>query len=483
MTDFPSTISDLLLWIDGRAPAYTDSAGTIAASAFTDRIRRVNYGAPAVGNAQSASDGTRPFYEPGALNFQVGAGSYLHAPVAADCLQTGVTVAVNFTARDRPEASDGCLICNGTVLKVLNRGTDNPAVNYNNTGAIWLPDPSLVIPLGAQATMIVRMSATAIKCTLVIDGVRTDYSTTVTVNATTLTAANWYLGWDGSTAGDERFHGAISQGIVVPHTLTDPDNDSLVTFMVANPAPHFCPTGAALVGVSGDSIARGGAGFYGVAAAQTWAMMAQQGLNAAQPVNLINAAISGDGIIHQRDTIFPLDLGPFYSSARARNVYVLAIGTNDMATSGHDGPTALADYYRLADNVLALGGRVVVHTILPRNLGSSTPQTNFNAARAYFNTHLRAEWAARGYHALADQAAISGMGADGDEANAAYYNNDQIHPNTNGHATLLPVYQAAIQLALNADPPPPVVLVPSTAVAKTRRYRDMPLPVKIKYVA
>lgn len=442
------------MWVDGRSPAYTDSAGTLAASAFTDRIRRVNYGAPAVGNAQSASDGTRPFYEPGALNFQVGAGSYLHAPVASDCLQTGVTVAVNFTVRDKPEGSPQCLICNGTVLKVMTFSANLPSINYNNTGGFWDPaGGSFVLPLGAQVSLIFRLSATTIKATIVVDGTRTDYSTTVTVAASTLTAANWYIGWDGTTAGDQRLHGALSQGLVIPHTLTDPDNDSLVAFLEANQAPHFCPTAVAFVAVSGDSIARAGQGIFGIPVASSWAMLAQQGLNATQPINLVNAAISGDAIVNQHNVVFPGIITPFFSSSRSRNVLVLAVGTNDMATLSKDGPTTLTDYYAYADAALVSGWRVVVCTVLPRS--GTGHDTAFNAARAYFNSTLSAQWVARGYHALADVASIVGMGADGNESNLTYYNSDDIHPNTNGHATMLPVYQAAIQLALTLIPPPP----------------------------
>ncbi len=425
------------MWIDGRNPTYSDTAGTVLAAPFAGRVRRTNYGAPAVGNAQAPSDAARPYREADALGFQVGGGHYLNAPVASNCAQNAVTVALNFTARDKPEGGVMSLAQNG-VLQILLFSANYVTINHG--GGTWLaapigsPTSYVPTPLGVPCSLVVRLSPTSIKASVIVDGVRTECALTTSVAATNLPAANWVLGAD--------LHGTITQALVVQHTLSDGDNDSLIAWLTANPAPRYCPSEVSFVGVSGNSIARAGA-IFSVPIAQSWAMLTQQTLDATQPVNLVNTAISGDQIVHQR-SVYTSILEPFVDVARVKNGIVLAAGTNDIATLGHSGPTTLADQYASADLAIADGSQPFVCTILPRNPGGVFDVATFNTAANYYNSHLRSEAIGRGYR-LIDFAAISQAA---DPTNTTYYS-DGIHPTIALHALMAAVAVAALQTWLS----------------------------------
>ena len=429
-----------LWWVDGRSAMYSDTSGAVLAAPFAGRVRRVNFGLPAIGNAQAPSDQLRPYRENTDTNHQVGAGHYLNAVASADCSQASVTVAFGGTVRDKPEGSPQCLVCNGFRLKIMTFSANIPSINYSDTGGFWQPNPALQLPLGVPFTVVFRLTATSIKATLVVDGVRTDYSTNVAVAALNLPAANWFIGWDGTTAGDQRLHGTCGQALVIPQALSDRANDDLVNWLSGLPQQQrYCPPEVPLIVVAGDSIARGGALLYGVPLSQTWAMIAQQNIEATQPVNLVNVSVSGIGIAQMRDSVFPITGGLFYNAARARNVLIMPIGTNDIATSGHTGAVTLADYYAFARNVIAEGWEPVACTILNRNAGGF-----FNVEQPIFNTALRAGWAANGFVALADVQAIPQLANPLDLT----YFSDGIHLTVTGQAIAEAVYEAAIQAAL-----------------------------------
>jgi len=437
-----------VLWIDGGQPTYSDAAGSVISYPFAGRVRYVNFHPPTAGSAISPA-GARAFREGGAINFEVGASSYLNATVATPCVQNSITIAISFDVRDKPEGSAQCLLCNGP-LRIWLFSLNILTVDYNGEGGNWLvapvdaPTNYALAALGSRCIWILRISPTDMRSTVIFDGVRTDYVTSSSqppAAATALAASGWYLGWDGVTGplGDSLLHGAVSQAIVVDRVITDAENDALATWLKFNQGPQYCPPEIPLVGVSGDSIARAGFGLYGVPVAQSWAMLAQQGLNATQPVNLVNIAFSGDTIVHQRDVTFPTVLAPFYTSSRARNVLVIAAGTNDIGNIGHTGALALADYYSFADAAKAVGWRIVVCTILNRNAGAF-----FNTEQANFNVALRAGWVGKGYSALADVQAIPQLANPLDLT----YFSDGIHPTIAGHALMAPVEQAAIQAAI-----------------------------------
>lgn len=447
---FPSTIVPLL-WLDGRNTATADAAGSVAAIPFAGRVRSISQSLPLTNKILAPSDAVRTYRENLAFNFQIGAAPYMTATASSNCMQNALTIALSMNIRDKPEGSQQSLLCNNANIRIFAFSDNVLTVNYNGSVNAWYIGPSGNLdanaartPLGANILLVLRISATDMKASVVTNGVRADYVTPasqVVAAATNLPAANWTIGWDGFTPAnlDSMLHGAEAQSIVVGRTITDAENDLLIAWMLATQSVRYCPTEIPVVTVSGDSIARAGAGFYGVPIVQSWVMQSQQQLAATQPVNMINGAVSGTWINQQRDLVWPNVLAPFYSPLRSRNVLVMAAGTNDLATLGHTGAVTLADYYAFADLAKAAGWRIVVCTIINRNLGAP-----FSVQQPVFNAALRAEWAARGYSALADFQAIPELV---NPLNLTYYS-DGIHPTIAGHAVMAPVARAAIQAAL-----------------------------------
>jgi hypothetical protein len=437
------------MWVEGRSAAYSDASGTSLATPFAGRVRRANYSGTS-GNAQAPDDAHRPWRETGALNFQLADEPYLNAPVASNCTQDAITVAIAFTLRDNPGGAAHALFCNGNIVRFWTFSDNIIAINFNGTGSFWLAgpggggEPYARCPLGAQIEVVFRMSPTQVRASVVVDGVRTDYSKTITVFNTTLPSSGWKIGDDGVSPGQDRLvHGAYAHIGLIGRTCSDAEVDTLLAFMRAVPAPRFCPPEIPLIAVNGDSIAASSAGIFQVPISVRWSSIAQQILNATQPVNLINAAISGDSIVHQRDVTFPTVLAPFYNAARSKNIHFLAAGTNDIATGGRTGPVVLADQYAAADGSMAAGWLPVVATILPRNPGGGFDVANFNTQAGHYNTHLKAEASGRGY-VVCDFASIPQAA---DPTNTTYYS-DGIHPLPPLHVLMGQVAAAAIQARL-----------------------------------
>lgn len=449
--EYPETLPNLIMWIDGRLPAYMDTAATAQASSFAGRVRRTDYHSPLVGRAQAPNDSQRPWRENSAFNFEIGANTQLNAPASADCLQSAVTIAFAFSMRDKPAGAPQNLIGNG-ALKLWTFSDNVVDVNYNSSGSNWFIGPSsggepyARTPLGHRVEVVLVTYANLLKATVVVNGTRTEYTLPTTVVPTTLSASGWLIGSDGTgVTNDQLAHMAFSQALVIGRSCTSTEVSGLLAFMRANPAPGFCPPQVPLLTVSGDSIAAGSAGIFGVPVAQRWSSVAQQLLNATQPVNVINAAISGDTIVHQRDVTYPTVLAPFYDAGRAKAIAALAAGTNDIANAGRTGPVVLADQYAFADAVLAAGVKPAVCTILPRNPGGGFDVANFNTQSGYYNTHLRAEAAGRGY-LLIDFAAIPQAA---DPTNLTYYS-DGIHPTVALQTLMASVAATALQAWLSA---------------------------------
>lgn len=439
----------VVLWLDGRSQTYSDTAATVQANAYTGRVRRINYPAPLSGNIQAPSDPVRPWREPNALNFQFGAQHSLAATATSATTWNACTIAIAFRPRLFGQSSTLGLIANSLVGSAGGLGVrlsnanlvsidsaDSWTVARPEDAGLPFPNNNANVPAGHRAELTIRTNPAGIRVSVVVDGARIDYTHAIALGAAASTA-NWTIGSDVlyATRGS---HAVISQAIVVAREVTDSENDNLLAGLAANQAPDF-PASLPLVVVSGDSIAFG----LNLDRSLTWSFKAQQSIETATPlapINMLNVAVSGDTIQSQQDD-YPTTMAPFFNPLRARNIFVGAVGTNNMANIGQDGPTALAAYYAYLDDKLARGWKVVACSVLPRNAGAA-----FNTARAYFNSHLRAEWAARGYSAIADVALVPGMGADGDDANLTNYQ-DNIHPTLVGNDLLEPTYRAAIQTA------------------------------------
>lgn len=117
------------------------------------------------------------------------------------------------------------------------------------------------------------------------------------------------------------------------------------------------------------------------------------------------------------------------------NVLFLLEGVNDIDALGTNAWYAAYTNY-VATRKLA-GWKTVVATVLP---GTTLTDANRNAV----NGKIRADYTQYA-DALADFAADPHMGCNGCNLTNTYWNGDQLHPNTAGHAILAPIAQAAIQ--------------------------------------
>jgi len=160
-------------------------------------------------------------------------------------------------------------------------------------------------------------------------------------------------------------------------------------------------------------------------------------------VQLLNAATNGSGIPKVKNSDYSDVVMPWYSANRAKSILVVAAGSNDLA-GGNNLSDLLDRYYGLLDSARATGWKTVACTVLPRSDAElALGLAGFEAERTAFNADIVAHWASHA-DALADVAAVKGMGAAGDSDNTTYYSVDKVHPIAAGHALLEPVYKAAV---------------------------------------
>jgi hypothetical protein len=133
----------------------------------------------------------------------------------------------------------------------------------------------------------------------------------------------------------------------------------------------------------------------------------------------------------------------YFDAARRANVLVVWEGTNDIVVNGANATTAYNNLVSYCQARQAEGWKVVIVTILPREQNST-----HNTARATVNTNIRTNWATFA-NALADVAANTTIGDDGDETNATNYDADQTHLNATGAAIAAGIIAPAVQSLLS----------------------------------
>jgi lysophospholipase L1-like esterase len=138
----------------------------------------------------------------------------------------------------------------------------------------------------------------------------------------------------------------------------------------------------------------------------------------------------------------PTDIDPKYNANRyKRNICVIFAGTNDLFF----GETVDDTYGWLTSFCTgrrAVGFKVVVVTTLPR-FSSTVPQATWDARRADYNTRIRTNWASFA-DAIADVAADSRIGDDGDNNDTTYYQVDAVHPNDTGAGVIASIVETAL---------------------------------------
>lgn len=159
---------------------------------------------------------------------------------------------------------------------------------------------------------------------------------------------------------------------------------------------------------------------------------------------LVGSTINGSpaGLNYRATTgVNGIKTDDYYDASRAKNILCVFIGANDLV--GIPAATFFADLKTYCNARRAVGWKVVIHTVLPRDPDG----TNGAAAAAFYANRNSANSMIVGdtsfYDARADFHLVSGMGADGDEQNTTNYP-DKTHPSAAGHALLAPVSKAAI---------------------------------------
>lgn len=452
MTDYPATIANLAFWLDGRQPAYSDAGGTVLATAFSGQALRVNQPSPLSGNLQSGALAASPYVETNALNFVGDAGRYLSFPSGTAMVSNAMTLAGAFTNRDTVGVQDLLITydtvnVNGVQL-FQNPLSFDPLVMILYVQGVQVATSPVSIPAGAQVEFAWTVSSTTWVLSLVVNGVRaSDMTGTGTFAAHSLLPASSWVGIQHGIDTTNGPHGAVAQVVGVARACTGTEITNLLAFFAANRAAKWAPTQIPLVIPSGDSIARG---YLIDNKGDSWAYKMLAGLNAVQPVNMINTAITSHTIA-QAVADYPTLVLAAKDSARAKHVLVAAIGTNTIALDASvTGAQLVAQYRAYIAQARSDTFRPVGHTILAR-LGTGHDAA-FATAALYFNTDIRANYLAYGCVALADAAAIPQAA---DPSNTTYFI-DGVHPTITLHALMAQVYGAATQVALDWSPAPTV---------------------------
>jgi hypothetical protein len=130
-----------------------------------------------------------------------------------------------------------------------------------------------------------------------------------------------------------------------------------------------------------------------------------------------------------------------------RYVYSVFPGSNDGCIDGTVAQFVADVVAFCAARKTAGWNKVIIGTVLPRT-DAGGPMVDANRV-AYNSTITASGWAAaNGIDGIFDFASDSIMGNIANTTNATYYNSDQIHPTTAGHARLAPIWGATLSAVI-----------------------------------
>jgi hypothetical protein len=445
----PAVVPDLAFWFDGNAQSFSDLDANFPTPPDSGLVRTLPETPPLTGTWTAPSPDQRPIRALGALNFRPvrPAGSttttgYTVTDTAGTIQTDNSTLAISFCPLNSNTGQGGLTGQIGTSSQAMGIFFSGQAVGlYFNHGPVVALTRKF--ERGTHVTMIVRFTATNIDVQYDVNGFRSSESVSLTTTPIAHESASKFtVGYDSASNSD--IYGFVSQVVGVNRAISDSEESGLMSWLTAQPIPPAFPVTEPLVALIGDSIANGDQ----VSGPQSWAFTMLGDLANTYPdVQLLNDAVNGGGIPMVKNSSYSEDILPWYSASRAKNVLIVAAGTNDLVSVANGGSIlsdVLDGYYGLLASARATGWKTVACTVLPRSdFTTPTAQSNFDNARAAFNADVVANYATYA-DALADVAAIPGMGAAGNSASLTYYAQDKIHPNAAGHALLEPIYRAAV---------------------------------------
>lgn len=431
---FPGTVTPAV-WFDGSMPAFADSGATIPAVAPSGIVQRIDERSPLTGSWTAGNAAWRPVRDAYGCRFEPlgSAGlNLLTRPDVAGIPSNACTLVVSMVARDgfagpasgvfEDTFHSAGIACYGGQIYIY----------YN--GGFW--NSGLVAPIALHTTIAVRYTPTGVDVKVNAAGTITTASLAATIPSTNVVGP-WQLGYTPQGAGPA--YSSFTQAMAVARAVTDSERDALMAFAHAKLAPVAYPNDRALIAILGHSIPRG----VDATTGGSYPFRAMGSVRAAgHPCEVMNVAVGGTGAVYVRDVEYPL-VSAQYSASRVRNVLVIDIGCNDLANGNDPTTLVLGPIYTAADTARAAGWRVVLTTILPRSDTMAVSQSAYNAARAFTNTDLAANWHLHA-DAFADTRGVTHLGADGDSNDTTYFGADKIHPVNAGHALLEPVFTTAI---------------------------------------
>lgn len=437
--DFPRTVVPAV-WLDGRRQAFSDSAGLVPVS--SGLIRRINEASPLTGVWNAESDADRPLRDSSAIRCELNSGD------GGAAMVRGVASGLN--------ANACTLVVSWVHRGMAHGGPQQGLFTEFNVGLalggdqIWVLTPSglvfstgLFAVQGVRNTCLVSYSATGFDLVLNAGGAVTTTTISMAINSTVLTSA-WTVGHFG-TAGYS--YASFTQALAVARTIAaGSERDTLIAWAHAQPGDPAFGTDRALIAGIGDSITAGTAATPGA----IYIYQAEQSARAlGNLAEVCNTALGGQGVpnILQPGSVL-MKSDAFYSSARAKNIAVIFLGTND-AAGGNPvqyivngvGAAGGAGLYQAGDYLRGRGWKVIFVTMLPR-----TDPPAVAAGCEAIRVALNAELLANG-HLHADIVVdVTGLviGAPAASDNTSFYSTDKIHLINAGHTVLASVVTPAI---------------------------------------
>ncbi len=454
VSDYPATLSGVNLWLDGRAQAYSDAAGTVPASAPLGRVARIDQPSPLSGSWLSPNTtDARPFREVGALRLEPvpTTGNYtgltMNAPAGVTLPANACTISGSFLGLTSPLVQPGTV--RGVIYGLDGGGQAWGPIIVNGVlcayygGALW--NTGLSVPLFTKFSYVLRYNSTGLDVSVNIDGTVSSASLTASVAAGTISGITTGAWPALNGIGPNQ---SLMQVVGVNRRVNDSERDLLLAWLATQTPPDPFPATSYRLTQSGDSIGAN----YGINAADGCEYKSLPAIEAVRPdIRFLNLSVPSDTILGQAAK-FSSVIAPLYSAICPLHVHVIQCGTNSLATGSRTIAQNIADTYALCDAARALGTnvKIVVATLLPRS--DAGIRGTYEADRQTYNTEMRANAVALGHAHVVWDVCVSGMGAAGDSDNLTNFQSDKVHPAAAGFALLAPGYLAAV---LSFSPPTP----------------------------
>ena len=417
----PPYTTGLVLSLDAALGVYKDAAKTLACTAAGDALATWADQSGSGNDVVQATSANRPAYQPGVLNSLpvvrcAGAQYLANASFAGSSQSQTICIVYKPTAR----CVQQYLTAQGSFFTSQNTGQPSfydTTTRLAGAGTIGISREFQLLTVVSSASSLVFRQNGANSATMTA-------SASATLTGLTLFHLPGYTAYD--------LTGDIAEVLIYSAAVTGANLTGVENYLLAKYAiPAPLATSKPLVVVEGDSLSQG---INTTSNAQEYPEVAYQGASNASPYNYRNFAVSGSQTSDLTNRAAYVDA--LYSSARAKNILYIWVGTNDMAIGGLTATQAYNALVTYCTARRAAGWKVIVRTMIPR---SGIPDAN----RLSFNAGVRANWQtfADGLDDLGNDPI---MGQAGVQSNTNYYSADQTHLTPAGYGIAATYASAAI---------------------------------------